>query len=254
MLPADRKRQILSLLDRRGSLKVTELRDLFGVTEETVRRDLEQLEQEGHLRRVYGGAISTRSSGYELPFTSRERRNLAEKQRIAQAAVRLIQERDTILLDASTTALQLARILPDNLGLTVITNSIKVAGELALRPGITVISTGGVARANALSLVGPLAERAVADYHADKVLMSCKGLDPRAGVTDSNEAEVELKKRMVAVASRVILLADHTKFGQVALKTVCPVSAVHVLVTDRAPEGDAAAWLQEENVEVVVGE
>lgn len=251
MLAAERRVSIARRVEQFGSVRVSELASTFGVTEETIRRDLEELEREGILRRTYGGAVRANGTGFELSFAQREEKNRELKERIARAAAALVEEGDTIALDASTTALRFARLLPQG-RYTVLTNSVQVVLELAHRPGVTVMSTGGTLRETALSFVGPLAERAVQEYHVDKVFLSCKGVTLEHGLTDSNELEVMLKKRMVGAAREVIALIDSTKFGYVGFATIAPVGAVHKLVTDSGIPPEIRQALEEQGIEVIV--
>jgi len=232
MLVAERRAAIVKKLEAQGSVRVADLSAQFGVTEETIRRDLEELERQKVLKRTYGGAVKATGTGIELPYAKRREKNAAEKAKIAKAAISLINEGDTVCLDASTTALRLCQEMHHLSRLTVLTNSIQVLLELAGRPGFNVIGTGGTLRETALSFVGPLAERTVAEYHVDKAFISCKGLSVEGGLTDSNELEVELKKVMVRSAERVIVLADHTKFGYIGFARIAGLDVIDTVVTD----------------------
>lgn len=213
MLPVDRHSEILRMLDNNNVVKVSDLSGRFKVSEETVRRDLERLEQDGVVRRIYGGAVRVSGRAMELSFQRRQARNLEQKRRIAERAKDLIADGESIVLDSSTSTLELARALP-YLRVMVLTNSVTAIMELANK-GINVISTGGALRQNNLSLVGPLAERTLENYYVDKAFISCRGVTVREGVTDSSDQEVELKRRMLRAARRKILLADSSKFAQV---------------------------------------
>lgn len=241
LLAADRQTQIVRLVEQHRTVRVSDLAVQFGVTEETVRRDLDQLQAQGHLSRVHGGATLPRSgTGYEATFSERESRNLEAKRFIAERAATLVRERDTLILDASTTALQLARVLPD-LELTVLTNSVKIVQELAGRGRFSVIAIGGMVRAPSLSFVGPQAERTLRNYRVDKAFLSCKGVKPD-GVYESNELEAALKRVMMDIAGQVVLLADAEKVGQSAFALIGELAEVDVLVTDGATP---AAFLRE---------
>ncbi|WP_248926224.1 DeoR/GlpR family DNA-binding transcription regulator [Paenibacillus hamazuiensis] len=232
MLVAERRREIMNVLDHGGSVRVVELARLFQVTEETIRRDLEKLEAEGKLVRSHGGAISIKNAERETPFSEREISHMQEKMAIAKEAVRAVEEGDTILLDASTTAWQMARLLPD-MRLTVLTNAIKVAVELADRTRIRVISTGGTLSPASLSYIGPSAERMLKEYHVNKLFFSCKGIDLERGLSDSSESNAMIKRRMMCIADRTYLLADHSKFGIKALAMLAPLKEVDEIIADR---------------------
>lgn len=249
---AERRSQIARMLQQHGTVRVAMLSEIFDVTEETIRRDLEELEKEGILKRTYGGAISRRGTGIELPFAAREEKNRDEKVKIARAAAELLEDGDTIILDASTTALFVARQLPAAPRLTVVTNSVRVVLELAAHPNVTVIGLGGQLRERSLSFVGPQAERALAAYHVDKAFLSCKGLTPTEGMTDSNELEVELKKRMVEAAAAVIAIVDSSKLGYVAFARICPLEQIARIITDDGAEPSMVERLSEHGTPVTV--
>lgn len=241
MLVAERYGVIVQIVNERGSIRVSELSELCQVTEETIRRDLDRLEKEDRLRRSHGGAVSIKEQQSEVPFFEREIAHVEEKKRIAVEALRLIQPKDRILLDASTTAWYMASMLPD-IPLTVLTNSIKVAMELSSKEKIDVISTGGLLAQRSLSFVGPLAERSLEDYHVDKVFLSCKGVHLDRGISESNEMQARVKKKMIGMADKVILLVDSSKFGVQALTKVADTNQVDTLITDyRAPREIVAA-------------
>lgn len=237
MLVADRYHYIVQLVNERGSIRVTELSELCQVTEETIRRDLDRLEQAGQLRRSHGGAVSIKEVQQETPYFEREIAYAEEKKRIAKHAVSFISPHERILLDASTTAWYMAASMPD-IPLTVLTNSIKVALELANKEKIEVISTGGILATRSLSYVGPLAERSLDAYHVDKAFLSCKGVHIERGISESNELQGTIKQKMFGMSNRVVLLADSSKFGVQAFTHVAELSSVDDIVTDNgiAPE------------------
>ncbi|WP_276352038.1 DeoR/GlpR family DNA-binding transcription regulator [Cohnella caldifontis] len=252
MLVAERYEKIVQLVNERGSIRVTELSELCNVTEETIRRDLDRLEAAGRLRRSHGGAVSVKDSPYqqaEIPYAEREIQHAEEKRRIAEAAVSRIQPGDRILLDASTTAWYMAQSLPD-LPLTVLTNSIKVAMELASKEKIEVICTGGLLARRSLSYVGPLAERSLDAYHVDKLFFSCKGVHPERGVSESNELQARVKQKMIGIADQVVLLADASKFGVQAFTHVADWRDVDAVVSDTGLSADAIAALRDKSISV----
>lgn len=252
MFPTDRKKEILRLLRRTGNVRVADLAEGFGVTEETVRRDLDQLEQEGHLRRVYGGAVAAGGTGNEAPILEREGQSADLKRQIGRAAVALLRAGDTCMLDASTTALELARQMPD-VRMTVVTNSVPIVMALSGREHLTVIGVGGILRSRSLSFVGPLAEQTVRQYRVDKAFLSCSGLHPTGGLTDSNLLEVAVKQAMVESAREVIGLADSTKWGKAGFATFAPMASVHKVITDAGAPADLVSELRERGIEVIAG-
>lgn len=233
MLVLERRQQIVQLLEKQGSVRVSALAANYGVTEETIRRDLEDLERAGLLRRTYGGAVAWRGTGYESPYDTRREQQLNEKLSIAKKAAELVANGETLFLDASTTTLYLARQLLGKRDLTVITNSIQIVSELGGKRGLNVIATGGVLRDRSLSCVGPLAARVLREYHPDWAFVSCKGFSLEKGLLDTNDLEVELKRLAIANARESVALVDSSKFQQPALLQIGPVEIISKLVTDR---------------------
>jgi len=251
LLVAERRRGIVDIVDRQGSVRVTELAGVFQVREETIRRDLEQLELERKLVRSHGGAVTVRDWQQEVPYHEREVVHVEEKMAIATEVVRQIARGDRIILDASSTALQVAKLLPDQ-PLTVVTNAIKVALELASKPSIQVLSTGGLLLTRSLSFVGPLAERSLSEYRVNKAFLSCKGCSLSRGLSESNELQAEVKKAMIAIADETFLLLDYSKFHAEALVMFAPWVSVQTVVTDNATPTDTIEALKEQGLRVTV--
>lgn len=249
MLAAERLHRIVELVNERGSIRVTELGEICQVTEETIRRDLDKLEAEGKLARSHGGAISIGATQAEVPYFERETANPDQKRDIAREAIRRIDQHDRILLDASTTAWWMAKLLPD-MPLTVLTNSIKVALELSGKRNIHVIATGGMLLEGSLSFVGPLAERSLEQYHVEKVFFSCKGVHLDRGASESNELQALLKQKMIAIADETYLLADYSKFGVRAFASVCGLEQIQHVITDSRTDADTLLRLRERGIDV----
>jgi DeoR family fructose operon transcriptional repressor len=251
VLVAERHQKIVELVNERLSIRVSELSQIFGVTEETIRRDLEKLEKENQLQRSHGGAVSIKKDEAEIPYVEREIMNATEKRNIALEAVRLIHPGDQIVLDASTTAWYMAKELPD-MPLSVITNSIKVALELSKKEQIKVISTGGMLLPKSLSYVGPLAERSLQTYHVNKAFISCKGVHLQAGLSDSNEWQALLKSKMMEIADETILMADSTKFGTRTFVQVSNLNQVDQVITDSMISKEYVEALKDRNIKITV--
>ncbi|PAF33003.1 DeoR/GlpR family DNA-binding transcription regulator [Paenibacillus sp. 7516] len=250
MLAAERYDRIVEMVNESGSMRVSELSDRCRVTEETIRRDLDRLEQAGRLKRSHGGAVSIKDDQPEIPYRVRETTHAEEKKRIAQAALAMIRPGDRILLDASTTAGYMAANMPD-IPLTVLTNSIQVATELSSKDKIEVISTGGQLAQRSLSFVGPLAERSLETYHVDKLFLSCKGVHlDGGGISESNELQARLKQKMVGISDQVILLADASKFGVRAFARVTGLNAVHAVILNEQPDGDLMKRLKDYDIQI----
>lgn len=255
MLAAERQEYIVRVVNERGSARVSELAELCGVTEETIRRDLDRLEEDGRLKRSHGGAVSLRDSDaaggqQEIPYYVREITHAEEKRRIAEEAAHHIRPGERILLDGSSTAWYVARILPD-MPLTVLTNSVRVAAELGGKEKIEVLTTGGLMSHRSLSFVGPLAERALDDFHIEKAFLSCKGIHPERGISESTGLQAEIKRKMAAIADHVYLLADASKFGVQAFARALDLGAVKTIITDRGLDGTTAETFRALGIEVI---
>ncbi|MCF7622228.1 MULTISPECIES: DeoR/GlpR family DNA-binding transcription regulator [Bacillaceae] len=251
MLVAQRHQKIVDLVNERSSIRVTELSEIFSVTEETIRRDLEKLEKETKLKRSHGGAVSLQEDDSEIHFSERVITNVNEKKVIAYEAAKRIEEGDRIILDASTTAWYMSKALP-NIPLTVITNSTKVVMELSKKEKIEVISTGGRLLSKSLSFVGPIAEKSLTMYHVNKTFLSCKGIHLEEGLSDSNEGQALLKKKMIERSDAVILMVDSSKFGKKAFSLIVPPSEVDEVITDREIDEASRKLLEKRNVKVTI--
>lgn len=251
MLVAQRHQKIVELVNERSSIRVTELSEIFSVTEETIRRDLEKLEKETKLIRSHGGAVSLQEDDSEIRFSERVITNVNEKKVIAYEAAKRVVEGDRIILDASTTAWYMSKALP-NIPLTVITNSTKVVMELSKKEKIEVISTGGRLLSKSLSFVGPIAEKSLTMYHVNKTFLSCKGIHLEEGLSDSNEGQALLKKKMIERSDAVILMVDSSKFGKKAFSLIVPPSEVDEVITDREIDEASRKLLEKRNVKVTI--
>lgn len=251
MLAPDRHRRILRLIGTHGSVRTTDVARSLSVTEETVRRDFEKLEADGQINRTHGGAIRGESGKRDLPFSSRESMNIYAKRAIARQALRHIEPGDTILLDASSTALELARHLPDR-QTTVLTNALKVAIELTDRPLVQVVMIGGVVNPRSLSCTGPLTDHAIECYNVQKAFFSCRGVDGERGLSEANAEQAQLKRRFLALSDRTFLLADDTKLSLRASFFFARTSEVDVLITNQSPPAELASALAAGGVEIEI--
>lgn len=251
MFAIERRRRIISMLEEKSSVMVLELSKTFDVTEETVRRDLDELEKQGILKRTHGGAVALENTNNELPLKIREVTNIEGKQSIGIRAAQFIEDGDAISLDSSTTALQVARQIKSKKRITVITNSMNIVYELANVKDFTVISTGGNLRPISMGFVGPLAENSVKNYNVDKALVSCKGVHMEREFTESNEAEARVKKAMVESADKVFMLLDSTKFNKVSFINMLKIEQAHVLFTDKKLPDEWEQLIAGKNVKLV---
>lgn len=231
MLAQERRQHIFKAVEDSGVASVRDLAQRFDVSMITIMRDLQELEQEGLIRRVHGGAISVRGASYEPPFSARESQLSPEKQRIALRAVELVSDGDSIILDVGTTTLEIARALKGKRNLTVLATSLRAALELASQPAIQVIIVGGKLRASELSMTGHLAEQTLRTFHVDKAFIGVGGITVESGLTEFNFDEAGTKRAMIERARQVIAVADHTKFGKVMLTQVAPIDQLDLLIT-----------------------
>jgi DeoR family transcriptional regulator, fructose operon transcriptional repressor len=229
----ERKQQILAALKRAPAIRAVDLGRTLGTSLASIRRDLADLERSGLLKRTHGGAISNDLVALEPSLAEKEDQYQAEKAAIGAAAASLVQPGDTIFLDAGSTTRHIARELHRHRNLTVVTNALSVASELA-SSDLEIILTGGQLRRGVLSQVGPIAEQAIASLHVDKLFLAANGIHLTKGITTPNIIEARTKRAMVDNAKEVFLVADHSKFGRVTLGRVCGVDRVHAVVTDAA--------------------
>lgn len=248
----ERRQQIVRVAENQQRVTVEGLAKLFAVSPVTIRTDLAWLEQHELIRRTHGGAVPALPQRVDLAFAARAQTQQNEKERIGAAAASLIQNGESIALDASTTALQLARNLRGTKEITVITNGIRVAEEIANYPGLTVMLLGGLIRPAAMSVVGNWSEALLDQINISKAFVGAKGFTLAEGLTDVDGEEVKLKQALVASAREVIAIVDHTKWGQVGLATFCPVDRIHRIITNRAAPKDLVQKTRQRGIDVML--
>lgn len=234
---ADRLSAILESVSQSGSVGVTELAARFGVSVATVRRDFELLDEQRLISRIHGGAIA-RGNLYELPLLYKAARRQDEKSRIGKAAAALVGNGETLGLTGGTTTLEVARALRDRSQLTIVTNALNIASEIAVRANLKLVVPGGVARPESYELVGPLAESNLAELNLDIVFVGADGVDAVAGLTTHHDVEAYTNRALIRRARHVVVVADSSKLGRVAFARICTVADVHELITDE--EADTA--------------
>jgi DeoR/GlpR family transcriptional regulator of sugar metabolism len=233
----ERQEHIVRIVEEHGRARVTDLASRFAVSAVTIRKDLVVLEAEGRLRRTHGGAIVMERDRAELSFDIRERLQADEKQRIGSAAAGLVHDGESIVMDASTTALSVARHLKargDFSQLTVITNGLRLASELAGQPGIVVLMLGGRVRWEALSVVGQLGDGLFRRINVQKAFLGAAGFTIASGLADATDEEAQIKRSMVNAAHEVIAIVDHTKWERAAFATFCPTDRIDLVITGEA--------------------
>jgi DeoR family transcriptional regulator of aga operon/DeoR family fructose operon transcriptional repressor len=243
----ERQDHIVRIVEELGRARVSDLAARFGVSAVTIRKDLIGLEAERRLVRTHGGALAVDRNRSELSFDIRERLQSDEKQRIGAAGAALVREGESLVMDASTTALSVARHLKARGAwsqLTVITNGLRVASELAGHPGITVLMLGGRVRWEALSVVGQLGDGLFSRINVQKAFLGAAGFSLESGLADATEEEAQIKRAMVDAAREVIAIVDHTKWERAAFATFCPIGKISTVLTDtEAPDAMVQALL-----------
>jgi len=252
LFASERQAQIAARARRDGRVDVADLGKAFGVTTETIRRDLKVLQEMGLVRRVHGGAIPA-DGLYVVPNVAQRAGTMTEAKRaIARAALEELPAEGAILIDAGTTAVQLAELLPGDRELTVVTNTLPIAQAVVEKPRVTVHLLGGRVRPQTLASVGEWALHALSEVTLDVAFMGTQGLSVARGLTTPDASEAAVKRAMVSAARRVVVLADHTKLESEYFSIVAPLSAVHLVVTDSAGSDEPREALVRAGVEVRV--
>lgn len=248
-----RRKEILQMLSEKGEVFVEALSDKFGVSEVTIRNDLDQLEQKNMLIRARGGAIKLESGvAIDQRLADKNRINFQEKSRIGKRAAQLVNESNTIIIDSGSTTSEMVRNLAEFQDLTVITNALNIANQLMTRPSINVIIPGGYLRKNSLSLVGPQAEKSLRNFNVDKAFLGVDGFDTKNGIYTPNVEEARLNEIMIEISKEVILLADSSKFSKRSFAFICSIDEIDKVITDSAIKPDDRKRLQDAGVEVII--
>lgn len=252
MLAVERRNKIEELIQKNKSVLVPELAKQFDVTTETIRGDLEKLEKQGVLIRTYGGATLVEGSESDIPVSDRDVINYEGKQRIGKRAAGIIKDGETVFLDASTSCLHIARNIKEKKSLTVITNSERIINELSSCENIRVMSTGGLLSTRNMSYVGRIVEKTIREnYFANKVFFSCRGATLARGLTESNEAEAEIKKAMIDCSESVFFLCDHTKIGKIGVPVISDFNKIDTLITDTKMTDEWSKVLAENDINLI---
>ncbi len=244
MYAAERQQRILDRAREDGRVEVAALAEELDVTPETVRRDLTTLERHGLLRRVHGGAIPLESLGFEPRLDVRQERYTSEKERIAKAALDELPAEGTVLIDSGSSTQLLAELLPRDRELTVVTNSVAIAGVVAYRDNLSLYLLGGRVRGRTLAAVGEWATHALEGISVDVAFIGTNGLTVRRGLTTPDQEEARVKRAMVAASRRVVVLCDHSKVGSDHFAHVAPLDAVDTVITDSGLDAETAADIE----------
>mgnify|MGYP000892989078 FL=1 len=251
MISAERRKQILELVEKRSSISVAEMCEMLDVSEMTIRRDLSMLSNQGLLQRVHGGAVSRRGRSYEPPYLMRSSINVNDKHAIGEIATSLVVDGDSLVLDNGSTVLELAKLLVGKRNLTVLTASLAVANILADAPGIRLILSGGILRPEEGSLIGHIAERTFQEFRIDKAFIGIGGISLENGLTEYNLEDTLVKRNLINNAEQIIVLADSSKLGKTRFSFVAPLSVVDVLITDSRVSEDILQGYRVQGIEVL---
>ena len=252
MYAPERHQAILDRAQRDGRVEVKLLAEELDVTPETIRRDLTAMERRGLLQRAHGGAIPLNRLGVEPDVADRENVSAAEKERIARAALNELPDGGSIILDAGTTTIRLAQLLPTDLELTVVTNSIPIAALLATRPNIDLHLLGGHVRHRTLASVGTWADDALKRLSVDVAFMGINGLSVDRGLTTPDLEEARIKRSLIDAARRSVVLIDHTKFGRQDFAHVADISEIDTVITDSGVDAEHVLEIELAGIDVVV--
>lgn len=244
MLSIERQEQILDRLDKDGIVKVAELSKRLDVTEKTVRMDLETLENQGHLKRIHGGAVISEEAGHILPIRKRQSKNRDKKIAIASEALRRITPGETIILDGGSTTYALAEMLGD-VEVTVITNDVRVAHVLLDKEKIRLMMLGGMQIDHTAALMGTQAAETLQKLRVNRLFLGTTGVDVQGGLTVFNSLHADWKKEIMQRAEKITLLADSTKFGKIALLQFASVEQLDDIVTDEEVDSNAIRSFRE---------
>jgi len=248
----ERRQTILTLIAECGRVSVPDLSTQFGVSEVTIRADLQALAERGLLVRTYGGAISTTYGLQELSLLQRRQQHMPEKQRIGAVGAALVDDGEAVFLDSSSTAIVIAQHLKAHRDLTVITNNLVIAQEMLGLTNITVVMPGGTLHHDTVSLIGPDGLEFLAKYHIHKGFFGAYGLSLTAGLTDVSAPESEIKRLLVALCHKVIVVADATKWGRIGVTSYADLANVDVIITDAAAPVDLVEQVRAAGIEVEI--
>ena len=246
-----RRKSIVELLEKQGKVKVSELSRLFHISEVTIRNDLTELENEGLLDRVHGGAVSTNKAYYTMGFNERAAQYVPEKQQIAKAAVSFINPNDTIMINSGTTTFNIAKELRQFKGLTVVTNSLAIAQELSALPGFNVILLGGNYNPQYQFTYGEDAIQQLRLYKTYKLFLSADGVDSICGLTTHHYQEADVSRAMLERVNQTIIVADYSKIGRENFANIAPIDCVDKLITNETADKEILDVLRDKGVEII---
>jgi DeoR/GlpR family transcriptional regulator of sugar metabolism len=248
----ERRQEILCQVQKAGRVSVSELSQLFGVSEVTIRADLQALADDNLLVRTHGGAVPAGRGLPDISLSMRRQQQVTEKSRIGEAGATLVADGDAIFLDTSSTALAIAQRLKEHRHLTIISNSLAIAQELLDAPGITVVMPGGTLRRETASLIGPEGIDLLRKYNIQKGFFGAHGLSVPEGLTDVSAAEAEVKRPLVAMCRQVVAVLDATKWGRVGLASFARLDEINTVITDAHAPQERIAEIRAHGIEVLI--
>ena len=254
----ERQSLIVEIVNREGSIQISDICNKFDVSDMTARRDLNELDRRGLIRRIHGGAITNYGRSYEPPFQTRSTKNQEAKSAIGKKAAELIYDGDSIALDVGTTTLEIVHGLVGKRNLTIITSSLQIANlvvkTLSLETDARLILTGGIVRPRELSMIGSIAERVFEEFHVDKAFIGIGGINIEAGLTEFNIEDAQTKKRLIKTARENIVVADGSKMGVTTFARVASLDAINKIVTDQSADNKMIESISKLGVEVIVAD
>jgi len=252
MLANQRREKILEMIREDGHAKVFQLSKIFKVTEVTIRQDLEKLEKDGFIEREHGGAYLKNIGLNVKNISLQNQEKLAEKAAIAQKAMELIRDGDTIILDSGSTTTEIAKLIKGFKNLTVITNSLNIALLLGADPDVSLVVTGGEFKAPTLSLTGQKAADFFSDLHVDKLFLATAGITLKSGLTYPSISDICVKRAMIESANLVYLVADSTKIGKSSFASLGALSLIDYLITDSKISPEEIEMLQKNDIKMII--
>jgi len=250
MFAQERKSKILDSLNKNGKVKVCDLSQIYEVSEVTIRRDLQELEEAELIKRVHGGAVLNDSTKFEPTFSEKIDKFYDEKESVGKLAASMILDGDTVVLDAGTTTLNISRYITAK-NITVLTNSVDIAFELAKKQNVEVIVTGGTLRWETRALVGPVADNTFKSFRVDKSFIGANGVCIINGLTTPNIIEANTKREMIKIAKKIIVVCDHTKFSKVSFAKIVDLDSIDIIITDNQLDDEMLEKFKKKDVNII---
>lgn len=250
MFAEERQRKIAEMMEDSSSLKVVELAEQFGVSESTIRRDLQEMEELKILKRTHGGAVSVEKTGFEPSFKEKREEFSLEKEKIGELAADMVEDGYSVILDTGTTTLEIAKRIR-NKKITVITNSLDIAEELSEVENIELIMTGGTLRGNTRAMVGYLTENMLKNFRADIAFIGANGITLKDGATTPNHVEAMTKRAMISSSQKVYVVSDTSKFGKVSFAVISPVLMITGIITAGETNEEIIAIEKKNEIEII---